>query len=173
MKSWRWNINVFCAAAVIFVFGACKTTEEKKAAKDRTMISLHIEMNPDGSAKNSPVPIYRSQPMRVNVSVQPFLTNVDLDSASVVDLEGGFGIKLAFDPHGTKVLDMYTVAHKGKRIAIDAAFPELRWLAAPLITRRISDGVFIFTPDATKEEAERIVRGLNNTIKQGRKGWLK
>lgn len=173
MKSWRWNINVFCAAALAFILCACKTTEEKKAAKERTVMSLHLETNPDGSAKNSPVPIYRGRPMMVNISVQPFLTNADMDSASVVDLEGGFGIKLVFDDHGTKVLDMCTVGNKGRRIAVDTAFPELRWLGAPLITRRISDGVFIFTPDATKEEAERIVRGLNNTIKQGRKGWMK
>jgi hypothetical protein len=173
MKSWRWNINVFCAAALAFFLCACKTTEEKKAAKERTLISLHMETNPDGSAKNTPVPVYRGRPMLVNVSVQPFLTNEDLDSAKVVDLEGGFGIQLIFDPHGAKVLDMYSVANKGKRIAVNAAFPELRWLAAPLITRRLADGVFIFTPDATKEESERIVRGLNNVVKKNRKGWLK
>jgi hypothetical protein len=173
MKSWQWNINVFCAATLALWLCACKTTEEKKAAKEKALISLHLESNPDGTAKNSPVPIYRGRPMMVNVSVQPFLTNGDLNSASVVELEGGFGIQLSFDPHGTKVLDMYTVANKGKRIAVNCAFPELRWLAAPLITRRITDGVFIFTPDATKEEAERIVLGLNNVIKKERKGWLK
>ena len=47
---------------------------------------------------------------------------------------------------------------------------EARWLAAPRISQRIKDGVLVFTPDATREEAERIVRGLNNVaIKLGNK----
>jgi hypothetical protein len=38
------------------------------------------------------------------------------------------------------------------------------WLAAVLIRDRISNGVFRFTPDATKEETLRIARGLKNVI---------
>ena len=38
----------------------------------------------------------------------------------------------------------------------------------PRIATRITDGVLAFTPDATRAEAERIVRGLNNAaIKSG------
>ena len=39
---------------------------------------------------------------------------------------------------------------------------EGRWLAAPRINKRIADGVLVFTPDATREEAEQIALGLNN-----------
>lgn len=173
MKSWQWNINVFCAAALAFFLCGCKSAEERKHAKEESVISLHIETNPDGSAKNTPVPVYRKRPMMVNVVIQPILTTEDLASASVVDVQGGFGVELVFSEHGTKILDMYTTSQKGRRIAINAAFPEIRWLAAPLITHRISDGKFVFTPDATKEEAERLVRGLTNTVKEMNKGWLK
>jgi hypothetical protein len=38
------------------------------------------------------------------------------------------------------------------------------WLAAVLIRQRNSTGVFRFTPDASREEADRIVRGLRNVI---------
>ena len=31
-----------------------------------------------------------------------------------------------------------------------------------MIAQRIPDGYFTFTPDATRAEAQRIVRGLNN-----------
>jgi len=30
----------------------------------------------------------------------------------------------------------------------------------------LSDGVFTFTPDATREEAERLVLGVNNTVQR-------
>ena len=48
---------------------------------------------------------------------------------------------------------------------IFSEFGQARWLAAPMINKRISDGNYVFTPDATREEAERIVRGVNNVIK--------
>ena len=46
----------------------------------------------------------------------------------------------------------------------ESQFGEMRWLAAPMITRQIQDGIFVFTPDASREEAERIVRGVNNVV---------
>jgi hypothetical protein len=53
-----------------------------------------------------------------------------------------------------------------------AADPKLfsRWIAAPLLSGRISTGLFAFTPDTTREEADRIARGLNNVAEQVRKG---
>jgi hypothetical protein len=41
---------------------------------------------------------------------------------------------------------------------------ESAWLTAVLIRDRISSGLFRFTPDATREECNRIVRGLRNVI---------
>jgi len=38
------------------------------------------------------------------------------------------------------------------------------WLAAVLIRERISSGIFRFSPDASREETARIVRGLKNDI---------
>ena len=64
---------------------------------------------------------------------------------------------------------MYTSQYKGQHIAVFSQFGDARWLAAPQITQQISDGVFVFTPDATMEESERIVRGLNNIAKEIKK----
>jgi hypothetical protein len=44
------------------------------------------------------------------------------------------------------------------------------WLAAVLIRNRISDGTFRFTPDASRKEGFRIVRGLRNVITTDNKG---
>jgi|SRR5271157_1718673 len=43
------------------------------------------------------------------------------------------------------------------------------WLAAVLIRDRISNGLFRFTPDASREEGLRIVRGLRNVIGKEKK----
>ena len=83
---------------------------------------------------------------------------------------GGFSIVLRFDFHGKLALEHASTAYKGNRIAIHAQFPERRWLAAPRVSTRITDGVITFTPDATREEAELIVQGLNNVaVKLGNK----
>jgi hypothetical protein len=39
-----------------------------------------------------------------------------------------------------------------------------------MTNKRISDGVLVFTPDASREEADRIVLGLNNVAKEAQKG---
>ncbi len=171
MKSWFANSNgIFWAATISLALSlcvGCKTTEEKAEAKKQTIINLHLEVNP-GQSRSSRVPVFRERPEMVNVREDPFLSNADIAEAALVDLEGGFGIKLRFDTHGAGVLENTTAANIGKRIAVYAAFPQIRWIASPRIVRRISDGVFVFTPDASQEEAERIVAGINNVaIKLG------
>jgi hypothetical protein len=42
------------------------------------------------------------------------------------------------------------------------------WIAAVLIRQRISNGMFRFTPDASRAEGFRIVRGLRNVIAEAK-----
>ena len=48
-----------------------------------------------------------------------------------------------------------------------------RWLAAPVISRRIGNGVLVFTADCERDEADQLVLGLNNVSKQIHKSDLK
>lgn len=171
MKSWLVNINaIFCAAAVLAFCGGCKTTEERKKDKEASMLRFHLETNPDGSARSAPIAIFRKNPMPVNLMAGPFLTERDLTAAEVVEVgEDGFAIKVQFNAHGTLVLESYTGSYKGQRIGIFASWTEARWLAAPRITQKIATGSFIFTPDCSREEAERICNGLRNLIKKAKK----
>ncbi len=83
---------------------------------------------------------------------------------------GLFSIRLKFNWEGTAILDSFTSSNPGRRIAIMGDFGGKRWLASPLIRQRISNGVLTFTPDATREEADKIVRGLNNVAREVKKG---
>ncbi len=171
MKSWRWNSNgIFLALLFLVGFSGCKTTEEKKRAKEQTLINLHVEALPDNSKRHTQVPVFRERPQMVTINAAPFLNNASILEASVVEVEGGYGIKISFDSHGKLVLENITATNNGKRIAVYSATPEIRWLAAPRINRRIGDGILVFTPDATREESERIVRGINNIAKKVAKG---
>jgi len=119
------------------------------------------------------VPVFRENPVMVNVENDPFLDESHIETASVMeDRRGGFVIRVKFDHIGTSLLNATTLANPGRRIAVHSQFPSPRWLAAPVIRGRIDDGIFSFTPDASREEAERIVRGINNSIALAKKRSL-
>jgi hypothetical protein len=164
MKTRLVSFNIYLCLALLAGFSGCKTTEEKTRNKEASTIRLHLEAYPDGTKHNSEVPVYRESPVLVNANREPFLTEGDVQEAAVVDTIGGFVIRIQFNRHGALVMEGITASNKGKRIAIQSHFGELRWLAAPLITRRIGDGILLFTPDASREESERVVRGLNNLV---------
>lgn len=171
------RFNVYFATltmlAAVFLCGCQTQTDKGPDKKAVTMLSMHIESNPDMPEVSSPVPIYRQNPMMVNVDKTPFLTEADLAGAKVVNVLGGFAIQLQFNERSKWMLEQYTAANPGRRIAVlcrwDKKLKETRWLAAPTVSRRISDGVFTFTPDASREESEKIILGLNNMAAEAAK----
>jgi preprotein translocase subunit SecD len=175
IKPARFNIYL-CATLALALACGCqlhgdKDSKEKKEKKEVSTVSLHLEANPDGISDIVPVSIYRSQPIEVSMTKEPFLDSRMLEEAKLVEEPGGlFSIRLKFNWEGAAILDSTTSSNPGRRIGVYGDFKEKRWLASPLIRQRISDGVFKFTPDATHEEAERIVRGLNNVAKEIKKG---
>lgn len=156
MKVWPLHFNIILLL-LGFVLG-CQTPKEKK---ELSAVRLHIEVNPDALGTSMAVPVYRAAPVKVNVDNSPFVDERDLTRAEVIEWMGGFAIQLEFNYHGKLMLENTTRIHPSKRIGVLAEFGQTRWLAAPLIARAITDGKLVFTPDATREEAERFVRGLN------------
>jgi preprotein translocase subunit SecD len=106
--------------------------------------------------------------MLLNIEREAVLDERDVASAMVIDQPGGlFSVEINFNAHGGRILERVTVVNKGKHLAIFSHFgDQARWLAAPIIAARNSGGRLVFTPDATHEEAERIVRGLNNLVRK-------
>lgn len=174
------RFNIILLATIIFtalvVAGCAHSKSESKPkesapkpkksmGKEATQISFHVEMNPDGTDRCVQAKIYRNNPVILTVDRSPVLHEGFVERADVIDFMGTYAIRVKFDSSGTLLLDNITTSNKGRHLAIFCHFTDARWIGAPLITRRISDGVLVFTPDATREEAERIVRGLNNVAK--------
>jgi hypothetical protein len=167
MKIGFWAFNTYLLLLAALTPG-CLSTDKKN--KELSTFRIHIETNPDDTARNVPVSIGRSEPFVVNVEKAPFITEAHVENASLVDSLGGFQIMVQLNQQGTWLLEQYSLAAREKHAAIFSNFGQSRWLGAPKLSRKISDGVIVFTPDATREEAERIVRGLNNMVKQIKKG---
>ncbi len=172
MKSRFVWFNAYLALFALAVGAGCKSAEERKRAKTYATFRLHLEVNPDASGRHQEIEISGAQ---LTVSDAPFLDEGNLDRAAVVDtVDGGYAVQVQYDRHGTLVLEGVTTAHRGRRIAVFTEFgvgksATARWLAAPIIGRRLADGVFIFTPNATREEANEIVLGLNNIARKIKK----
>lgn len=165
----RFNIYLLPLLAAGLVAG-CKSSSKDYSKRDEASLRLYLEVNSDGSDRNEPVLIGRERPFQLNVEKKTFLTEFNIERAAVVDAVGGFSISVQYDKQGTWLLEQYTTAHKGKHIAIAAEFGQMRWLAAPVISRRIADGLLVFTPDATRAESDRLVSGLNRIAELTRKG---
>ncbi|HXJ58576.1 MAG TPA: hypothetical protein VNU68_18120 [Verrucomicrobiae bacterium] len=179
IRFFRFNTYLaFGLCAVLTLAGGClfsskKKEKEKEISKqDLSSLRLYLEVNADGSDRNGAIAVGRQAPFTVNVEKKSFLTEFNIEKASVVDSYGGFSISIRYDKEGSWILEQYTTANKGKRIAIAAEFGSVRWLAAPVIQQRIGDGLLVFTPDATRQESERIVKGLNHVAELIRKGQM-
>jgi preprotein translocase subunit SecD len=167
------NFYLLLTAALVFTGAGCQSSADRQRAKELSTLRLHLEVNPDTTGRSAPVPIFRESPLLVNVETDSFLDEAHIIQAQVQDdPRGGFVIRIQFDSIGTSLLNATTLANPGRRIAVGSQFPNLRWLAAPVIQGRMADGVFTFTPDASREEAERIVRGLNNALHLAKKRSL-
>jgi len=168
----RFNVYLWLAVTAALWCGCF--TEGSQRKKQLSSLRIHLEVNTDDPKSSQAAPIGRSSPVMVNVETQPFLTEVHVKEAKVVDTAGGFALQLKFGRQGGQLLEQYTAANRGKRFAIFSKFVtppghklnEGRWLAAPRILKHIGDGIFTFTPDATREEAEEIARGLTNIGKK-------
>ena len=176
MKICRCRFNIYLAVALAAVVaGGCRTSPESKAKKQLSTLRLHLETGRDASVTSETVPIYRQHPYMITVDKMPFLNEANVADARVVEGRGGFALRIQFDHAGKSMLEQYTTDNRGRRFAVFSQFGEelktIRWLAAPFISRPITDGVLIFTPDANREEAEEIALGLNNLVKKTRT-WI-
>lgn len=158
-----FNLNLLLVAVLASASACgCGTTVERKQKKEMTLLRLHLETSSDKVPYTSNVSVLRASPIQMVIHNQSFLDERSIIEAALVDLGHGFAIQLQFDQRGRFHLETITQAARGQRIAIFSEFGEMRWLAAVKIVQTVTDGILTFTPDASREEAERIVRGLNN-----------
>jgi hypothetical protein len=154
---------VILTAACLATAG-CTDSATKAERKIVTAIRFHPEVDSGGM----PVSVLRSSPVMLRVATEAAADERDIVSARVDDVIGGFVITVVFTPHGRMTMEMAALPHAGMRMAvmtkwtIDEKKTATRWLAAPVVNNGTTLSAFSFTPDCNREEAERIVKGINN-----------
>jgi len=171
MKVCARQFNLYLAlGTTLALLGGCQTnkSDEKVSA-----LRVHIEVNADNAGDLSTaqtISVLRSTPVAVTIEQDPVLTEANIVAAKVVELPGGFAIEVKFDETATWTLEQYSAANPGKHFVIFGQWGDKladgRWLAAPIITHRLGNGLLSFTPDASREEAEQLVAGLSTVARK-------
>jgi len=152
-------------------------TESAKKSKEVSALRVHMEADSSKPTTTQTITMLRSNPVSFTIEKEPILTEASLIESRVIETQGGFAIQIHFDESSGMVLEQYSAANPGRHFVIWGQWGERvadsRWLAAPLITHRMAGGVLAFTPDLSRTNADRLVRGLNNVSKKIIKGQLK
>ena len=161
----RFNIYLLLLLALVAISG-CQSPETKRK-KQLATVRVYLEVGVGHPGQNLQATVLRAAPMYLTLEKSPFLNEIHVASASVVDTPGGFLLSIRLNQKGQWLLEQYTAANSNRRLAIRCQWgvpPDVqdRWVAAPLTTHRVQDGILAFTPDATRDEAEQIAIGLKN-----------
>jgi len=174
MNFYARGFNLYLLAALLLC--GCATKDKDKNAFLGTL-RVHIESSgtiPDGGQK---IKLLRANPVEVTVDSESILSEANILAVTLINTPGGFAIKVKFDETGSWTLEQYSAANPGRHFAIFAQWDKNpgdgRWLAAPLITHRISDGTLVFTPDCSREEARKLMISVNLAAKKINTGSLK
>jgi hypothetical protein len=165
------RFNLYFWGIALALCGAGCASSKNKEEKLPATLRLHMETNPLPGDRSEEVLVLRAAPMPITIEKAPFLNESQIAEAAVVDTPEGFVLLVQFNRQGTWLLEQYSAANSHRRVAIRSQFRIStnvfdRWLAAPMVRGRISDGLISFTPDADRSEAEVIARGLNNVAKK-------
>ena len=172
-----FNLYLVIALSAGLTFGCHTTPESREKSVEKKVLStlrLHLEAKQDSMGRTEAAEVYRANPVKFTMEKAPFLTEASVKEAKVVDVTGGFVLQIQFDRQGSWLLEQYTSANRTKHIIITSQFVSPgeeklnlgRCLAAPQIQTHITDGLLSFTPDATREEAQRIALGLNHVAEK-------
>ncbi len=166
IRAWQFNLNLMVLGMLLCGTLGCQMLKRDPKRQPATL-RIHLESNPLPGDASQVISVVRSAPIQITIEKQPFLSEIHLASAQVVEWDNAYALSLQFNDQGRRLLEQYSAANAYRRMAIRSQFRLGtnvfdRWLGAPIIPGRISSGIISFTPDANREEAEAIARGWNN-----------
>src|SRR3982751_4518195 len=112
----RHWFNIFLLLMAALGWG-CETPK----SRERNQIStfrVHLEVNADGSDRSKQVQVYRASPFAISIDKSPFITEANVTQATVVDELDSFALRVKLDGQGSRLLEQYSTANRGRRFAI-------------------------------------------------------
>lgn len=168
-----WGLDLRAAEASEGAPPQEKRTRKSKKPKPVKHVRVYVETRHDIAERSLAATVGKSNPMAFQVEKLPILNEVHVEQAALIEEAGTYQVQLRFNSLGSRVLEAYSAGAVGRHFVIMTQIDEeARWIAAPLIRRRLGDGVLRFVPDASREDMQRLVNGLNGEIAKKKKRWL-
>jgi hypothetical protein len=166
----RFNLYLLVPLTVCLLAPGCSMFHKHKDKDPIGIVRVHIENESRTAGPSKTITVLRSQPVEVNISTDPILTEADVLAARLLNAPGGYAVEIRFDETAGWKLEQYTAINPGKHLAIFGQWGDKpedgRWLSAPLIVHLNTSAMLTFTPDASHAEAEKWVKGLNFVAKK-------
>lgn len=178
----QFNLYLPLLAVLALLALCCGCQSGKKDKEPTAALRIHIEASDSladtgQTVTGQTVSVLRADPVLVSIAADPVLTEANVIGAAVLSVQGGYAVQVKLDQTGAWTLEQFSAANPGKHFVIYGQWGEKatdgRWLAAPLISHRMTDGIVSFTPDASRAETDKLVLGLNNVAKKNLKALLK
>lgn len=135
---------------------------QSKPPKNAATLSMHLPAGRGLPESRRTTVALMSPAISLDVNRIPVLREADLDTVELKGEGDNFLMRLVFGIHGTIELDRVSNNNRGELIVI---FINNIPVAAPQLKHRIVDGVFEFTPNLSREEAQKLADGLNAMVK--------
>jgi preprotein translocase subunit SecD len=173
MKVYTARFNLFLALAILLatLCGCSTVSSWFKRDQPAAAMRIHIELAPDSTAgpQAQTVTLLRADPVQVTIDKEAILTEANLIAVRLISTPEAPALEVRFDENGTWILEQYSASNPGRHFVIYGQWGKKlkdgRWIAAPIITQRINDGILSFTPDMSRDEANQFVLGLSNVAK--------
>jgi len=147
-----WRV-ILGAMAIAVAAAGCAGT-----AGPEPEVRLELRAAESARARGLTEMVVKGSDTRVWVSPDVILTNADVASATVrTGEDGAVRVELVLTEGGRRAFSRATMASIGKPVAI---LIDGEVVSAPIVRDRIDGGQAVVTGAFTREEAERIARGL-------------
>jgi hypothetical protein len=168
MNFYGRRFNLYLLLAALALAAGCALFHRQ--GKGEAALRIHIESGESLSGGTKTISVLRAAPVMVTILTEAILTEADIAAAALITTADGYAVQVKLDDSGSLTLEQFSATNPGKHLVIFGQWGDKlengRWLAAPSINRLVTNGTLTFTPDASREEAEQLVKGLNLTAKK-------
>ena len=164
------------ASIMIIAVGCNYANYSVETKRDKAQFALFVEGFPQQGEDTKLLKFYQASPRFVHIDPNPVLKGDSgmITASKVIDTQDGlYAIQLDFTTLGQSVMEHITTNFRSRRLYVVVAQSadnsktnrvEMKCIGAKYIQQTISAPYMIFTPDATREESEDIIKLVNKTL---------
>ena len=108
-RSSRFNIYLLLLVMLVSLT-SCQSPEAKRN-RQLARARVYLEVGAGRQGQTQQVTVLRAAPMNLTVETNPFLNEIHVASAQIIDNPGGFVLSIHMNQKGAWLLEQYTASH--------------------------------------------------------------